>query len=116
MKRLRPGGLLVLEPQDWASYKKKRHLTREIRDRVGSIQMPPEAFKDYLLGLGLEAAGKIKPKGDVIKGFERPIRLFRKPAVEQQVDHGVECADIGKDGPEDASEAQQKQRKRKHAE
>jgi len=78
VKRLRPGGLLVLEPQEWSSYKKKRHLTREIRERVSNIQMPPEAFKAYLIGLGLETAGKIKPKGEVIKGFHRPMRLFSK--------------------------------------
>lgn len=90
VKRLKPGGLLVLEPQEWSSYTKKRHLTRDIREVVRGIQMRPEAFKDHLVSLGLEPAGKIKPKGDVIKGFHRPMRLFRKPAADEDV--GVQCS------------------------
>lgn len=81
-KRLNPGGLFVLEAQDWASYKKKRHLTPEIRQQVSNIQMPPDTFKAYLVSLGFEFVGKIKPTGEVIKGFSRPIRLFKKPCAE----------------------------------
>lgn len=109
VKRLRPGGLLVLEPQESASYKKKRHLTKQIRKTVSEIKIPPEAFKDCLIGLGLEAAGKIKPKGEVIKGFQRPIRLFRKPAVQESME---ECATACVDKIGHVQKASQKKRKR----
>mmetsp|Transcript_155652 Transcript_155652/g.290519 ORF Transcript_155652/g.290519 Transcript_155652/m.290519 type:complete len:398 (+) Transcript_155652:102-1295(+) len=80
-KRLRRGGLLVLEPQDWASYKKKRHLTREIRETVAGIEMQPKDFAQHLIGLGFEHIGTAEPCGEVTKGFRRSILLLKKPMV-----------------------------------
>lgn len=42
-RRLKPGGLLILEPQEWRSYRKKQFLTPEIRQTVRGIEMRPEA-------------------------------------------------------------------------
>jgi len=82
MKRLRPGGLFILEPQDWLSYKKKRHLTPEIRQNVASIEMRPEAFGDYLSSLGFVPAGTVECPESKPTGFSRrPILLFRRPAA-----------------------------------
>jgi len=81
VKRLRPGGLFVLEPQDWLSYKKKRHLTQEIRQNVASIELRPEAFGDYLSSLGLVLESTIEPPEGKPKGFSRRILLFRQPAA-----------------------------------
>lgn len=80
-KRLRRGGLLVLEPQDWRSYKKKRHLTREIRETVAGIEMQPKDFPEHLVSLGFERIGTAEPRGEVTKGFRRTIHLFKKPMV-----------------------------------
>jgi len=113
IKRLRPGGLLVLEPQEWSSYKKKRHLSREIRDRVSGIIMPPKAFKECLIGMGLETAGKIKPEGDVIKGFQRPILLFRKPAIEEIEENKIEEVSAPcSSGPSGEDQAKPKKRRK----
>lgn len=79
IKRLHPGGILVLEAQDWESYKKKRHLTRDIRDTVTGIELRPEGFATYLTDLGLEPHGEVRAAGQSSKGFRRPICLYRKP-------------------------------------
>ncbi len=46
---LRPGGLLVLEPQDWKSYKKQKTLTKKIAQIFPTIAFRPKDFKEYLL-------------------------------------------------------------------
>ncbi|KAK3706421.1 hypothetical protein QZH41_018635 [Actinostola sp. cb2023] len=48
-KHLRPGGRLILEPQPFASYKKKRKLSEKIRANYEKISFKPEQFIDYLL-------------------------------------------------------------------
>ncbi|CAJ1362264.1 unnamed protein product [Effrenium voratum] len=86
-KRTRPGGFFVLEPQEWSSYKKslgmKRHLTRQIREMVASIQIRPEDFDDYLETLGFEKVDTIEPPGDLPKNFQRSLRIFRRPDEEK---------------------------------
>ena len=75
----RPGGYFVLEPQEWGSYKKKRHLTREIRETVKGIQIRPEDFEGYLEQLGFERVDVIEPPGAA--GLKKDIRatLNTKP-------------------------------------
>jgi hypothetical protein len=48
------GGIFILEPQPWRSYKKKRHLTPEISANFRSIQLKPVQFPDYLSSLGFD--------------------------------------------------------------
>eukprot|EP00930_Biecheleria_cincta_P068839 TRINITY_DN56666_c0_g1_i1.p1 TRINITY_DN56666_c0_g1~~TRINITY_DN56666_c0_g1_i1.p1 ORF type:complete len:348 (+),score=69.64 TRINITY_DN56666_c0_g1_i1:114-1157(+) len=81
MKRLKHGGVLVLEPQEWSSYKKKRHLTPAIREMVASIELRPEAFDEHLVSLGLEQLGTIEPPADATRNFQRSLRLFRRPVA-----------------------------------
>uniref|UniRef100_A0A0G4I216 RNA methyltransferase n=1 Tax=Chromera velia CCMP2878 TaxID=1169474 RepID=A0A0G4I216_9ALVE len=46
---LKPGGLLVLEPQPWTSYRKARQdMTEEMRETMRNIVMHPRYFLDYL--------------------------------------------------------------------
>jgi len=99
LRRLRPGGLFVLEPQNWASYKKKRHITREIRQTVAGIEMRPEMFGDFLAELGFECAGVIEPAEHGSKGFRRPLHLYRKQAkCAQQELEGADGEAAGLDG------------------
>merc|ERR1719373_1381732 len=80
LKRLRPGGLFVLEPQDWKSYVKKRKLNPEIRQTVKGIELRPEAFDNFLAGLGFDLLGRIEPCATAQGGFNRrPILLYGKP-------------------------------------
>jgi len=91
-RRLRPGGLLVLEPQDWSSYKKKRHLTREIRQTVAGIHLRPEGFSAIVVEeLGFERVCVIAPPADATKGFKRTIFVFRKPDACPQQDEDAEA-------------------------
>jgi len=84
-KRTRPGGYFVLEPQEWGSYKKKRHLTREIRQSVANIQIRPEDFEDYLQNaIGFEKVDVIEPPGDLPPNFQRRLRIFRRPLEEEE--------------------------------
>jgi len=80
-RRLQPGGLFVLEPQEWRSYKKKQYLTPEIRETVRGIEMRPEAFDEYLLSIGFEHEDTIPAPSFGPAGFRRSIRLFRRPAT-----------------------------------
>eukprot|EP00927_Polykrikos_kofoidii_P080007 TRINITY_DN76868_c0_g1_i1.p1 TRINITY_DN76868_c0_g1~~TRINITY_DN76868_c0_g1_i1.p1 ORF type:complete len:438 (-),score=75.25 TRINITY_DN76868_c0_g1_i1:231-1544(-) len=93
-KRLHPGGILALEPQEWSSYKKKRHITAEIRQTVASIELRPEMFNDCLIDLGFELVGTIQPPSDVPKGFQRSIRLFRRPELAESAQ--VAAQELGK--------------------
>eukprot|EP00929_Paragymnodinium_shiwhaense_P079463 TRINITY_DN41364_c0_g1_i2.p1 TRINITY_DN41364_c0_g1~~TRINITY_DN41364_c0_g1_i2.p1 ORF type:complete len:318 (+),score=42.75 TRINITY_DN41364_c0_g1_i2:70-1023(+) len=80
-KRLRPGGFFILEPQDWASYKKKRHITRDIREMVASIELKPEEFEKCLVEMfGFQKVETLDPPRTATGGFKRrPILIFKRP-------------------------------------
>lgn len=83
MKRLRPGGLLVLEPQEWKSYKKKRFLTSEIREVVRGIELRPEGFGKCLRSLGFKRVGLIEPPEGAPDCFKRTIYAYKKLISEE---------------------------------
>ncbi|CAG9862614.1 unnamed protein product [Phyllotreta striolata] len=81
--QLRPGGKLILEPQNWASYKTKKKLTETIFNNYNSIEFFPEKFREYLLSPAVGFA-----KGEILgypvhqaKGFRRPIQVFTKSTM-----------------------------------
>ncbi|VDM40425.1 unnamed protein product [Toxocara canis] len=67
--QLRPGGLFILEPQAFDSYKKRARMTPEVQETFKSIQFLPDAFQEFLLcEVGFEScehleAPKAKSKG-----------------------------------------------------
>ncbi|KPI91541.1 putative methyltransferase bin3 [Papilio xuthus] len=77
---LRPGGKLVLEAQNWASYKKKKRLTPTIYENFNSIEMFPHKFREYLLSpeVGFSKCCVLGVPQHASKGFRRPIQLFVK--------------------------------------
>merc|ERR1712228_299960 len=78
-KILRPGGLFILEPQEWGSYQNgKRLLSPVERQKVAGIQMRPESFGDHLTAIKFERVTVIRPPDSVVKGFRRPIYVYRK--------------------------------------
>jgi len=93
LKRLKPGGFLVLEPQDWKSYLKKRFLTSEIRETVRGIGLKPEDFGEFLLGLGFKHLGKLDPPKDGPSCFKRTVYIYQR----QDRDQGVVDAPAGDD-------------------
>jgi 7SK snRNA methylphosphate capping enzyme len=84
LKRLKPGGILALEPQDWKSYKKKRFLTSEIRETVRGIELRPEHFGKLLHSLGFRRCVKLEPPQDAPACFRRTLYLYEKPVSEQE--------------------------------
>ncbi len=77
---LRPGGLLFLEAQSFASYKKKkRKMTQAMKEMLQTIRLlPEEGFIPYLCdNLGFKLLEELNPKSES-KGFQRPIWKLQK--------------------------------------
>lgn len=80
-RQLRPGGRLVLEAQDWKSYRKRKRLSEIISSNFAAIQMHPIQFKAYLLGpeVGFQESYTLQASSEhLAKGFRRPIQVFVK--------------------------------------
>ncbi|XP_045134670.1 7SK snRNA methylphosphate capping enzyme-like isoform X2 [Portunus trituberculatus] len=76
---LRPGGRLVLEPQAWPSYNKRRKLTKRIFDNYKSICLFPDKFNDFLLHeVGFSTSEKLVTPNHTARGFQRPIIIYTK--------------------------------------
>uniref|UniRef100_A0A1B0DMV3 RNA methyltransferase n=1 Tax=Phlebotomus papatasi TaxID=29031 RepID=A0A1B0DMV3_PHLPP len=74
--QLRPGGKLILEAQNWASYKKKKRLTETIFNNYKSIEFFPNKFHEYLLSpeVGFSHSYALGVPRHLSKGFRRPIQ------------------------------------------
>ena len=85
-RALRKDGYFILEPQDWASYKKKkRQLPVRCQENLKSIKIQPDEFEKILtekIGFKLVEITHPKPveTDDKIKnGFgRRPLMIFKK--------------------------------------
>jgi 7SK snRNA methylphosphate capping enzyme len=76
---LRPGGKLILEPQPWSSYKRKKKLTEKIFETFKAIRFYPDKFQDYLLKeVGFSTMEKLTTPTHSSKGFQRPLMVFTK--------------------------------------
>lgn len=73
---LKPGGSLVLEAQDWPSYKTKKHLTPNTKQNLGKLSFRPAEFETYLVNdVGFSAPETVPDT----KQMKRPLLLFRRP-------------------------------------
>lgn len=81
--QLKPGGHLILEPQAWESYRKKKNLTDTIFKNYNSIKFFPWKFTEYLLSseVGFTQCEVIGTPFHQSKGFQRPIQLFTKGEI-----------------------------------
>ncbi|KAJ8982426.1 hypothetical protein NQ317_007774 [Molorchus minor] len=81
--QLRPSGKLILEPQNWASYKRKRKLTETIYKHYNTIELFPEKFREYLLSpaVGFAKSEILGYPSHQFKGFRRPIQVFTKSTM-----------------------------------
>ncbi|XP_037036221.1 probable RNA methyltransferase CG1239 [Bradysia coprophila] len=79
-KQLLPGGRLILEAQDWKSYKRRKNLTPNIAANYKNIRLLPDAFDQYLLSeeVGFQNRFTINVAQHNAKGFQRPIKVFVK--------------------------------------
>ncbi|XP_076472760.1 uncharacterized protein LOC143302112 [Babylonia areolata] len=78
-QQLRPGGRLVLEPQTWASYRRRKKLSATIYKNYNSIRLKPNDFADYLVDtVGFCKRIYLGQPFNPSKGFQRPLWLFIK--------------------------------------
>lgn len=83
---LKPGGRLVLEPQGWPSYSKRRKLTKRIFENYKNIRLFPEKFNDYLLHeVGFSTSEKMVTPHHASRGFQRPIIVYTKAGISTKV-------------------------------
>ncbi|XP_064109213.1 7SK snRNA methylphosphate capping enzyme-like isoform X2 [Macrobrachium nipponense] len=76
---LNPGGRLILEPQAWPSYNKRRKLTMRIFENYKNIRLFPDKFNDYLLHeVGFSTSEKMITPQHTSRGFQRPIIVYTK--------------------------------------
>ncbi|XP_076265365.1 7SK snRNA methylphosphate capping enzyme-like isoform X2 [Rhynchophorus ferrugineus] len=82
-EQLRPGGKLILEPQHWASYKRKKNLTETIYRHYQSIEFFPDKFTEYLLSpaVGFAKSEILGYPQHKSSGFRRPIQIFTKSTM-----------------------------------
>ncbi|XP_061343877.1 probable RNA methyltransferase At5g51130 [Gastrolobium bilobum] len=79
-KLLRPGGILVLEPQPWKSYESNRNASETTAANYRNIMIRPEQFQEILLDkIGFRTVKDITSGLTGSKtGFNRPILVFQK--------------------------------------
>ncbi|XP_053574354.1 7SK snRNA methylphosphate capping enzyme [Bombina bombina] len=79
-KHLNPGGILILEPQPFSSYGKRKKLTENISKNFGRISFKPNQFTSYLLSseVGFSSHELLATPHAQSKGFQRPIYAFFK--------------------------------------
>ncbi|XP_055300675.1 7SK snRNA methylphosphate capping enzyme bin3 [Sitodiplosis mosellana] len=80
-RQLKENGTLILEAQDWKSYKRRKNLTPEINLHYKNIQLVPKQFHDYLMSseIGFESFYAIKlPQEHSANGFKRPVIAYKK--------------------------------------
>ena len=82
---LNPGGIFVLEPQPWESYRKKHKITETIRKTFHAIKLRPEQFEEVLLqDVGFASCRElpIEYPEKFSKGFsKRPVFVLQKPTL-----------------------------------
>ncbi|CAD7683964.1 unnamed protein product [Nyctereutes procyonoides] len=79
-RHLHPGGILVLEPQPWSSYSKRKTLTETIYKNYYRIQLRPEHFSSYLTSpeVGFSSYELVATPHNTSRGFQRSVYLFHK--------------------------------------
>lgn len=77
--QLLPGGRFILEPQPFASYRKRSKMTEKLKANYNKIEFKPEDFEMYLIEeVGFESVEHLGAPCAKSKGFERPIDVYRK--------------------------------------
>ncbi|XP_057856754.2 probable RNA methyltransferase At5g51130 [Cryptomeria japonica] len=77
---LRPGGILILEPQPWKSYGKMHLVSEAAAENFHNIIYRPHTFRDILLDkIGFRSMERISAHvPDSTAGFNRPIYMLEK--------------------------------------
>jgi 7SK snRNA methylphosphate capping enzyme len=76
------GGLFILEPQPWRSYRaafRKQEMPEELKHVLPTLQIRPEQFARVLRQeVGFAHVEPLAPPAGSAEGFDRPLLLCRK--------------------------------------
>eukprot|EP00850_Spirogloea_muscicola_P005273 SM000024S07735 [mRNA] locus=s24:99009:102562:+ [translate_table: standard] len=77
---LRSNGVLVLEPQLWRSYEKKRDVSEVAKRNFEEIKIKPDDFPELLLDrIGFRSMEEVRSRhSGSARGFDRPIYAYYK--------------------------------------
>ncbi|WVZ91879.1 hypothetical protein U9M48_037992 [Paspalum notatum var. saurae] len=77
---LRPGGVFIMEPQPWTSYKNNRLVSEVARENFNTIRIYPGKFREILLDkIGFRSVELITDRlVGTVTGFDRPIEVYHK--------------------------------------
>ncbi|KAL6900971.1 hypothetical protein ACP4OV_005647 [Aristida adscensionis] len=77
---LRPGGIFIMEPQPWRSYKNNRLVSEVAKENFNNICIYPEKFREILLDkVGFRSVEMITDRlVGTVTGFDRPIEVYHK--------------------------------------
>jgi len=77
---LRPGGVFIMEPQPWTSYKRNRLVLEVAKENFNTICIYPEKFREILLDkVGFRSVELIMDRlVGAVTGFDRPIEVYHK--------------------------------------
>ncbi|KAJ4468896.1 Bicoid-interacting protein 3-domain-containing protein [Lentinula aciculospora] len=73
---LKPGGIFILEPQEWYTYKKAKRLHESLRNTARTLELRPSDFEAILEGIGFSSVSHIGITGE--GGFRRTVDLYVK--------------------------------------
>ena len=72
--QLEDGGLFVIDPQPWKSYKKKKKISETTQENFNEINLKPNLFREYLETIGFQLVATIAA-GDK---DEKPLIVYKK--------------------------------------
>lgn len=77
---LRPGGIFIMEPQPWTSYKRNRLVSEVAKENFNVIQICPEKFREILLDkVGFRSVEVVTDRlVGTVTGFDRPVEVYHK--------------------------------------
>uniref|UniRef100_A0A0E0AYB7 RNA methyltransferase n=1 Tax=Oryza glumipatula TaxID=40148 RepID=A0A0E0AYB7_9ORYZ len=77
---LRPGGVFIMEPQPWTSYRRNRLVSEVAKENFNTILIHPDKFREILLDkIGFRSVEVVTDKlVGAVTGFDRPIEVYHK--------------------------------------